>query len=138
VRYALCALLLALCASADAQQLTKLPRIGFLSAATSTAAADRTAAIRHGLRELGYIEGQNITIEWRYAEGKFDRIAALTAELVRLKVDVIISTRPLTTRAAKEATTSIPIVMTRLARVVEGDYSQTQPCGDPRRGSDPR
>jgi putative ABC transport system substrate-binding protein len=110
--FALCFLLLAPCFSALAQQAGKVPRIGFVSAATPTAALDRVEGIRKGLRELGYVEGQNIIIEWRYAEGNFDRIPALTAELVRLKVDLLISTGPITTRVAKDATTAIPIVMT--------------------------
>ena len=73
--------------------------------------AARIEAFRQGLRELGYVEGKNIVIEWRYAEGKLDRIPALAAELVRLKVDVIVTAGPTATRAAKEATTTIPIVM---------------------------
>jgi ABC-type uncharacterized transport system substrate-binding protein len=81
-------------------------------ALSSTAAAARGEAFRQGLRELGYVEGKNIVIEWRYAEGKLDRIAALAAELVRLKVDIILTSGPSVTRAAKEATVTIPIVMT--------------------------
>ena len=76
----------------------------------STIAA-RIEAFRQGLRELGYVEGKNIVIEYRYAEGKLDRLPALAAELVRLKVDVIVTGGPTATRAAKEATTTIPIVM---------------------------
>jgi putative ABC transport system substrate-binding protein len=71
----------------------------------------RIEAFRQGLRELGYVEGKNIVIEWRYAEGKFDRLPALVAELVRLKVDVIVTSGPQSTRVAKEATVTIPIVM---------------------------
>ena len=71
----------------------------------------RIEAFRQGLRELGYVEGKNIVIEWRCAEGKLDRLPALAAELVRLKVDVIVSAGPTATRAAKEATATIPIVM---------------------------
>ena len=71
----------------------------------------RIEAFRQGLRELGYVEGKNIVIEWRYAEGKPDRLPALAAELVRLKVDVIVTGGPVATRAAKEATSTIPIVM---------------------------
>ncbi len=73
----------------------------------------RTEAFRQGLRELGYVEGKNIVIEWRSAEGKLDRLPALAAELVRLKVDVIVTGGPTATRAAKEATSTIPIVMTQ-------------------------
>jgi len=93
-------------------QPAKLPRIGYVSAASASDVADRIDAFRRGLRELGYVEGKNIVIEYRYAEGKFDRIPALVAELVRLKVDVIVSAGPSITRPAKEATATIPIVMT--------------------------
>ncbi len=96
---------------AQAQQPTKIPRIGFLSATSPSAIAARVEAFRRGLRELGYVEGKNITIEWRYAEGKLDRLSELTAELVRLKVDIIVSAGPPPTRSAKEATSTIPIVM---------------------------
>jgi len=108
---ALGALLLALCVSAEAQPITKVPRIGFLSATSPSAIAARVEGFRHGLRELGYMEGKNILIEWRYAEGKLDRLGELAAELVRLKVDVIVSAGPPPTRAAKGATSTIPIVM---------------------------
>ena len=106
----LCAMLLALSLSAQAQQSTKLPRIGCLLIAASPNPA-RREALRQGLRELGYVEGKNIVIEYRYAEGKLDRLSELAAELVRLKVDVIVTTGPTGTRAAKEATSTIPIVM---------------------------
>ena len=108
---ALCAMLLALCVPAEAQQPKKVPRIGFLSAASSSAIAARVEAFRQGLRELGYVEGKNIFIEWRFAEGKSDRLPSLAAELVRLKVDVIVSEAPTSTRSAKQATVTIPIVM---------------------------
>jgi putative ABC transport system substrate-binding protein len=75
----------------------------------------RNEAFQQGLRELGYVEGKNIVIEWRYAEGKLDRLPALAAELVGLKVDVIVSAGASVTRAAKKATSSIPIVMTNEA-----------------------
>jgi putative ABC transport system substrate-binding protein len=96
---------------AEAQQPTKIPRIGFLITAPLSAIPARTEAFRQGLRELRYVEGENIVIEWRSAEGKLDRLPALAAELVRLKVDIIVSAGPQPTRAAKEATTTIPIVM---------------------------
>ena len=108
---ALCAMLFALCSSAEAQQPTKVPRIGYLTAASPSANSARIEAFRQGLRELGYVEGKNIVIEWRSAEGKLDRLPALAAELVRLKVDVIVTAGPSATRAAKEATSTIPIVM---------------------------
>jgi len=96
---------------AEAQQPTKVPRIGFLSAASSSAIAARVEAFSQGLRELGYVEGKNIFIEWRFAEGKSDRLPSLAAELVRLKVDVIVAEAPTSTRSAKQATATIPIVM---------------------------
>ena len=96
---------------ARAQQPKKVPRIGYLTAASLSAIAERTEAFRQGLRELGYVEGKNIVIEWRFSEGKADRLPALAAELVRLKVDIIVSAGPAVTRPAKEATATIPIVM---------------------------
>ena len=105
------ALVLALGAMTHAQQPTKVPRIGYLGATSVSATSDRTEPFRQGLRELGYVEGKNIVIEWRYAEGKLDRLPALAAELVRLKVDIIVTSGPIPTRAAKEATVTIPIVM---------------------------
>jgi putative ABC transport system substrate-binding protein len=97
---------------AQAQQAGKIPRIGYLTGATRDGQAARIEAFRQGLRELGYVEGKNIVIEYRYAEGKLDRLPALAAELVRLKVDVIVTGGGVITRAAKEATVTIPIVMT--------------------------
>jgi putative ABC transport system substrate-binding protein len=108
---ALGAMLFALCLPAQAQQPKKIPRIGFLIAASPSAIATRIEAFRQGLRELGYVEGKDIVIEWRYAEGKLDRLPALAAELVRLKVEVIVTSGPAGTRAAKEVTNTIPIVM---------------------------
>jgi putative tryptophan/tyrosine transport system substrate-binding protein len=96
---------------AEAQQAGKVPRIGFLSGSSLSAVSARVEAFRQGLRELEYIEGKNIVIEYRYAEGKLDRLPALAAELVRLKVDIIVSGGPQVTRATKEATGTIPIVM---------------------------
>jgi putative tryptophan/tyrosine transport system substrate-binding protein len=107
----LTATLFALCFSVEAQQPKKMPRIGFLSAASSSAISARVEAFRQGLRELGYVDGKNIFIEWRFAEGKSDRLPSLAAELVRLKVDVIVAEAPTSTRSAKQATVTIPIVM---------------------------
>ena len=107
---ALCAMLVALCIPAEAQQPTKVPRIGFLAATKPAAVAARVAAFRQGLRELGYAEGKNIVVDYRYAEGNADRERELAAELVRLKVDVIVTTGPTVTRTAKESTATIPIV----------------------------
>ena len=101
---------------AEAQQPKKIPRIGYQSAGSS---AEREEAFRQGLRELGYVEGQNIVIEWRFAQGKTDQVPRNAAELVRLKVDVIVTGGPTETRAAKEATTTIPIVMTNESDPVE-------------------
>jgi putative tryptophan/tyrosine transport system substrate-binding protein len=103
--------LLAVAVIAQAQQPTKVPRIGFLSGLSPSSISARVGAFRQGLRELGYVEGKNIVIEWRYAGEKLDRLPALAAELVRLKVDVIVSAGPAVTRAAKQATVTIPVVM---------------------------
>ncbi|HSE89566.1 MAG TPA: ABC transporter substrate-binding protein [Candidatus Binatia bacterium] len=94
-----------------AQQPTKLPRIGYLSGASSSTNVPRREVFRQGLRELGYVEGKNIVIEYRYGEGKFDLLSVLAAELVRLKVEIILTAGPGPTRAAKAATSTIPIVM---------------------------
>jgi putative ABC transport system substrate-binding protein len=94
---------------AEAQQTTKVPRIGYLGGPPPL--LERREAFRQGLRELGYIEGKNIVIEWRSGEGKSEHIPALAAELVRLKVDVIVTDGSNSTRRAKEATSTIPIVM---------------------------
>src|SRR5262245_3653174 len=93
-----------------AQQTRKMPRIGVLAVGIPTMYAARYEAFRQGLRELGYIEGQTIVIEYRYAEGKSERLAELAAELVRLNVDVIVASSAPETGAVKRATTSIPIV----------------------------
>jgi putative ABC transport system substrate-binding protein len=108
----LCAMLFALSYSASAQQPAKIPRIGFLGATSPSIIPARLEAFRQGLRELGYVEGKNIHIEYRWAEGKFDRLPNLASELVRLKVDMIVTGGPMDTRTAKEATSTIPIVMT--------------------------
>jgi ABC-type uncharacterized transport system substrate-binding protein len=95
---------------AEAQQPTKVPRIGYLGA-SFLSSAERVKAFRQGLRDLGYVEGKNIVIEYRYGEEKLDSEPALAAELVRLKVDIIVTAGAGSTRAAKEATSTIPIVM---------------------------
>ena len=107
------AVLLALSIPAEAQQPTKIPRIGYLAGASLSAIPARIEPFRQGLRELGYVEGKNILIEYRYAEGNLDRLAALAAELVSLKVDVIVTVGGVGTRAAKKATNTVPIVMTQ-------------------------
>ena len=98
-------------AVAQAQQPGKAPRVGFLTATSLSAVSARIEAFRQGLRELGYIEGKNIVIEYRSVEGKADRLPALAAELVRLKVDVIVTAGSASTPFAKDATVTIPIVM---------------------------
>jgi putative ABC transport system substrate-binding protein len=103
--------LLAVAVMAEAQQPKQLPRIGYLGANFPSTNPARNEAFRQGLRDLGYVEGKSIVIEWRYAEGNPDRLPALAAELVRLKVDVIVTAGPAATRPAKEATGTIPIVM---------------------------
>jgi putative ABC transport system substrate-binding protein len=107
-----CSLLLAPCSAADGQQPKKAPRIGYLASADPASESARSEAIRLALRELGYIEGQTIAFEYRYAEGKRDRVPELAAELVHLKVDIIVVAGGATPiRAAKNATKTIPIVM---------------------------
>jgi putative tryptophan/tyrosine transport system substrate-binding protein len=106
-----CAMLSAFCSSAEAQQPRKVSRIGFLIGASAPSISALVKAFRQGLRELGYVEGKNIVIEWRSAEGKFDRLPDLASELVRLKVDVIVTGGPQATRPAKEATSTLPVVM---------------------------
>jgi len=95
----------------SAQTTAKVPRIGYLIVSTPTAIADRLEAFRQGLNELGYVEGKNVVIDQRWADGKLDRMAELAAELLRLNVDIILSTGPQSTRVAKEATSTTPIVM---------------------------
>jgi ABC-type uncharacterized transport system substrate-binding protein len=92
-------------------QPTKVPRIGFLGATSLSTISARLEAFRKGLRDLGYVEGKNIVVEYRWAEGKIERLPDLATELVRLKVDVIVSGGSAVTRLAKEATNTIPIVM---------------------------
>src|SRR5262245_17120992 len=109
---ALCAMLFALCVSAKAQQPKKVPGRGYLSPSDAATESTRSEPIQRALRDLGYIEGQNIAIEYRYAEGKVDQFPELLAELVRLKVDIIVASGG--TRlvlAARNATKTIPIVM---------------------------
>jgi putative ABC transport system substrate-binding protein len=106
-------ILLAVAVVAEAQQAKKVPRIGYLAPASPFAMSARIQSFRQGLRELGYMEGENIIIEYRYAEEKLDRLPALAAELLRLKVDIIVTGGPTSTRAAKEATVTIPIIMTQ-------------------------
>ena len=103
--------LLAAPLTADAQQAAKVPRIGFLGNSTAALEANLVGPFREGLRELGYVEGRNILIEYRWAEGKNERLPALIAELIALKVDVIVTAGTPAALAVKKATTSIPLVM---------------------------
>jgi putative ABC transport system substrate-binding protein len=104
-------LLFALCTPAAAQQPKKVPRVGVLLALPHSAISDRIHAFRIGLRERGYVEGANLFVEYRYADGKFERLPDLAAELARIKVNVIVTGGPTATRPAKAATSEIPIVM---------------------------
>ncbi|MCZ6561308.1 MAG: ABC transporter substrate binding protein, partial [Deltaproteobacteria bacterium] len=115
--FALCAMLLALSFPAQAQQPTKIPRIGYLRHTAGPTAVDE--AFRQALRDLGWIEGQNVAIEYRWAANKRERYPALAAELVRLKVDLIVVSTMLVTRAAKNATRTVPIVMAVAGDAVE-------------------
>ena len=95
----------------DAQQKPPIHRIGFLGNSTAALEANLVGPFREGLRDLGYVEGRNILIEYRWAEGKYDRFPALIAELIGLKVDVIVTAGTPATQAVKKATTSVPLVM---------------------------
>src|SRR5262245_62430407 len=105
-------LLLALCVPASAQQTGKIFRIGFLDNSTASGMAVLLDAFRQELSKLGWIEGKNITIEYRFGEQQLERLPELAAELVRLKVDLIVTSGGTTPLAAKKATSTIPIVMT--------------------------
>jgi putative ABC transport system substrate-binding protein len=110
--FALCAMLLALRLPTEAQQTGKVARIGFLDAGTASGSAVMVNEFRQELSKLGWIEGKNITMEYRFAEQKFERLPELAAELVRLKVDLILATAGPVVLAAKAATAAVPIVMT--------------------------
>ena len=107
--FAISAVLFAFCSSVEAQQPTKVPRIGYLGGATASASSTRLEPFRQGLRELGYIEGKNIVVEWRSAEGKPDRLPALVAELMRLKVDVIVTAGPSVTLLPRKRLLQLPL-----------------------------
>jgi len=112
--FALSALIVALSFPAEAQQ-TKIPRIGFLVPSSPSASSSRIAAFRQGLRELGYVEGKNIVIEYRYAEGKQDLQTDLAAELVRLKVDLIVTSSTPGVLAVKKTSSTVPIVFATIS-----------------------
>ena len=125
----LCAVLFAFSVNAEAQQPKKVPRIGYLGLIEIL---ERDEAFRKGLREHGYVEGQNIHVEYRFAGGRAERLADLAPELVRLKVDVIVTTGTEVTDAAKQATKTIPIVFAIVADPVESGFveSLAQPGGN--------
>jgi putative ABC transport system substrate-binding protein len=114
---------------AEAQQPAKIPRIGYLG---GTSLPARTTAFQQGLRELGYVEGKNIVIEYRYADGKRERLPDLAAELAHLKVDVIVTTGAVAVLAAKKASPTIPIVFASSSDPVRNGLvsSLAQPGGD--------
>ncbi len=116
----------------EAQQASKVPRIGYLSAGAPTTASTFENAFRQGLRELGNVEDRNIAIEYRWAEGKYERLPELAAELVRLKVDVILAVTTPAAQAAKAATRTIPIVFTLVADPVASGLvaSLARPSGN--------
>jgi putative ABC transport system substrate-binding protein len=120
--------------TAEAQQAASLPRIGFIAPASLSdpRVPSFLQAFRQGLRELGYVEGQNIAIEFRWAEGQYDRLPGLAAELVRLKVNVIVAAGPNAIQAAKQATETIPIVMAAVADPVATGFvaSLARPGGN--------
>jgi putative ABC transport system substrate-binding protein len=115
VGLALSAMLFALCVSAEAQQPAKIPRLGYVVATSANPKPSSVEAFRQGLKNLGYVEGKNILVEYRYAEGVEDRLPALVGELVQLKVDVLIIPPLRAIRAAQQATKTIPIVMVTTA-----------------------
>ena len=91
-------------------QSPKLPRVGFLGNATATTASSQLEAFQRGMRELGWVDGQNLTFEYRWAEGQSDRLPALVAELVQTRVDIIVLSGPLAMTASQQATRTIPVV----------------------------
>ena len=126
------ALILACVHLAEAQQPGKVSKIGVLIAGSSSTSQSNTDAFRQGLKDLGYVEGKNIVIEWRFAEGKLDRLPELAAELLRLRVDVIVTGGSNPARAAKKATSTIPIVMANAADPVADGFvaSLARPGGN--------
>jgi putative ABC transport system substrate-binding protein len=110
--FALCATLCALCASVEAQQSRKVPRLGVLMTVSASSASRRLEAFQQGLRELGYIEGKTISFEYRYAEGRPETLPERVAELIRLQIDLLVVDTSNATQAAKDATKTIPVVFT--------------------------
>ena len=118
--------------TSQAQHATHVPRLGLLMPGSATGYASRMEAFRHGLRDLGYVEGRTITLEYRFADGQFDRLPALVAELVQLPVDVLVVDGAAAIRAAQHATTTIPIVMVGIGAPVEAGFvaSLARPGGN--------
>jgi putative tryptophan/tyrosine transport system substrate-binding protein len=129
---ALCALLLAASVRAQAQQPKKIPRVGYLAAVSAAADAPRLEAFRHGLREYGYIEGQNILIDYRHEGRSFDRLPALAAELIGLKIDVLVAVTTNAALAAKKSTSTVPIVFVGVTDPVSAGLVETlaRPAGN--------
>lgn len=119
IAFALSAMLSALCVSVNAQQPAKIWKVGVLVSSSPSVNASRDEALRQGLRELGYVEGQNLAMEYRYAEGKLDRLPQLARELVEEKPDVIVVAGTQVASAAKKATSTIPIVVAGAGDLVE-------------------
>jgi ABC-type uncharacterized transport system substrate-binding protein len=132
IAVALSAVLLALCSSASAQQPKKVPRIGYLGAFTPSASALLLDAFRQGLGELGYVEGRNVFIDYRWAEGAPDRFPALIGELINLRVDVIVTQSNAAVAALQQATRTIPIVVAGMGDPVESGFvaSLARPGGN--------
>src|SRR5262245_12411262 len=117
------AMLFALCVSAEAQQSARIPGVGYVSSSGNQKnLGPEIEAFRQGLRALGYVEGKNILVEYRYLEGKRDRIPGVVAELVQLKVDVLVVATPPAIRAIKQATKTIPIVIVTTQDPVGAGY----------------
>ena len=114
------------------QRPAKVPRIGYLDAASSDLRSNRAEVLRAGLRDLGYVEGKNIFLEYRWAEGNYERLPGLAAELVQSKVDVIVAASPPAIQAAQRATATIPIIMTRAVDPVGSGFvaSLSRPGGN--------
>ena len=133
MRLALCAVLFALCAPTEAQQPEeKIPRIGFLifASASDLRNAPRLDKFRQGLGDTGYVEGKNINIDYRYAEGKFERVPELVDELIRLKVDVLVVSDSSTARAAKKLTATLPMVVATIGDLSGLVASLARPGGN--------
>jgi putative ABC transport system substrate-binding protein len=130
--FALCAMLCVLCSPAHAQQPKRIATIGYLTASSHATALSNTRAFRDGLRQLGYIEGKNIVVEWRYADGQDERLRELAAELVSLKPDIIVTGSTPAIRVVQQATKTIPVVMANVGDPVAQGFvaSLARPGGN--------